>query len=371
MYINNFTNIANEQRLKNLQLHKAGAKYWYWKKQTIVHLNQRLGLSHNMISEKYSIPYSTVRRIWIEKCNEDWKSDQRWQSIKWNTEYSHIILEYIHYFIRTIDSTFVAEDKKKKIKYDLGIQIELNDIRSVIKNRLNLKFKKWSPRPINIDQLKFSLIRTLHAIEFTSIWEDGTLFINIDEVLFSNKTKQEYSWIPKGRWGKIGNVLFSGSKSLITAITSKGDWFSIFLLWNNNSDVFISFMKKLLLWIKYDLNHDLKKTLIILDNLKVHRLKTTLNFLSQWEASFSFIPAYTPEIAPIELVFNILKKRFVKQNSSSGLKLYKKEAFREIREAFSSIDREEIQTCFVHSFKIINEHLKNGLEINEEIQEKS
>ena len=210
MYINNFANIANEQRLKNLQLHKAGAKYWYWEKQTIVHLNQRLGLSHNMISEKYSIPYSTVRRIWIEKCNEDWKSDKRWQSIKWNTEYSHIILEYIHYFIRTIDSTFVAEDKKKKIKYDLRIQMELNDIRSVLKNKLNLRFKKWSPRPINIDQLKFSLIRTLHAIEFTSIWEDDTLFINIDEVLFSNKTKQEYSWIPKGRWGKIGNVLYSG-----------------------------------------------------------------------------------------------------------------------------------------------------------------
>ena len=103
----------------------------------------------------------------------------------------------------------------------------------------------------------------------------------------------------------------------------------------------------------------------------MHRSKTTLNFLFQWEASFSFIPAYTPEIAPIELVFNILKKRFVKQNSSSGLKLYKKEAFREIREAFSSIDREEIQKCFVHSLKIINEHLKNGLEINEEIQEES
>ena len=57
-------------------------------------------------------------------------------------------------------------------------------------------------------------------------------------MLFSNKTEQEYSWVPKGKWGKIGNILFSGSKSLIVAITSNGDWFATYLLWNNNSDIF-------------------------------------------------------------------------------------------------------------------------------------
>ena len=257
----------------------------------------------------------------------------------------------------------------KRIKHDLNILVEWRDKRVILKDKLKLRIKKWSSRPANIDSFRFSLIRMLHSLELINIWEEDTLFININEVLFSNKTKQEYSWVPKGKWGKIGNILFSGSKSLIVAITSNGDWFATYLLWNNNSDVFIEFMKKLILWIKLDLHYDLKKTIIILENLRVHKSKTTLKSLWKWEVSFSFIPAYTPEIAPIELVFNILKKRLIKQNSLNWLKLDKREAFREIREAFSSIDKKEIQMCFCHSFKVMSEYLKGAFSKMEEFED--
>ena len=149
-------------------------------------------MSYNTISKQFFVPYSTVRRILIENSREDWKSDRKWIGIKNSNEYSDIIENYIQKFYNTISSTFVAEDIKKKIKHDLGISLDLSDIRSILKNKLNLRFKKWSSRPINIDQLRFSLIRALYAIEFTNIWEEDALIINIDEVLFSNKTKQEY-----------------------------------------------------------------------------------------------------------------------------------------------------------------------------------
>ena len=80
-----------------------------------------------------------------------------------------------------------------------------------------------------------------------------------------------------------------------------------------------------------------------------------MKFMSKWGILLSFIPAYTLEIAPFELVFNILKKRLIKQTSKNGLRLYKKEALREIREAFSSIDMQEIQKCFLKSFQIMKE----------------
>ena len=155
-------------------------------------------------------------------------------------------------------------------------------------------------------------------------------------------------------------------KFLIAAVTSNGDLFSAYLLWNNNSEIFIDFMKKLLLWIKFDLKYDFLKSLIILDSLKVHKSRATLKFLFKWEATLSFILAYTPELAPIELEFNILKKKLIKQCSSSGLMLYKREVFREIRESFTLIDREQIQRCFVRSFKIMDEYMKIAFEVNEE-----
>ena len=87
---------------------------------------------------------------------------------------------------------------------------------------------------------------------------------------------------------------------------------------------------------------------MILNNLSIQRAKCNLNLLSKSEALFSFIPAYTPEFAPIELIFNILKMRLIKQSSSRSLKLNKNNAFRAIKEALASVDRKEIQKCFNH-----------------------
>ena len=357
--------IAVESRLDNLRLHKLRMKYWEWEKQLIHHLNKNLKLSYHRISSNYLIPYSTVRRIWAEDNNIS--RDFNWTCLntKWNDEYKQIVISYIEIFWRTTNSTFVTMDIQKKIKSELDIVVDWKEIRSILKNNMNFSFKKWSSRPSILDDLRFSLIRALYTAEFIQFWNDDALFINVDEVLFTNKTKKEYSWLSRGKWGKVGNILFTGSKSLIVAVTSNGDWFATYLSWNNNSDVFISFMKKLILWIKIDLKQELKNSVIILDNLKVHRSGATMKFLSKCDTLFSFIPAYTPEIAPIELVFNILKKRLIKQTPVNGLKLYKKEALREIREAFSSIDLAEIQKCFLHSFQIMKDQLAEAYKIRD------
>ena len=68
---------------------------------------------------------------------------------------------------------------------------------------------------------------------------------------------------------------------MIVAITSNGDWFATYLTQNNHSDAFISFMKNLILWLKVDLKQELKNSVIILDNLKVHRSEATMKFMSK------------------------------------------------------------------------------------------
>ena len=159
----------------------------------------------------------------------------------------------------------------------MGITINQDEIRYILKNYMNFSFKKCSSRPIIQDCFKSNLIRTLHTEEFINFWNEDLLFVNVDEVLFTDKTKQQYSWLPRGKCSNAGNILFSGSKSMVVAITSNGDWFSTYLTQNNRSDVFISFMKNLILWIKVDLKQELKNSAIILDNLKVLDLKQQWN----------------------------------------------------------------------------------------------
>ena len=63
----------------------------------------------------------------------------------------------------------------------------------------------------------------------------------------------------------------------------------------------------------------IKKSVIILDNLKVHKSKMTINYLKKTDAMYGFISAYTPEIVPIELIFAFWKEEFLNKQRIEGL----------------------------------------------------
>ena len=58
-------------------------------------------------------------------------------------------------------------------------------------------------------------------------------------------------------------------------------------------------------------------------------------------------------MAPIELIFHLLKRRLMEQTCRYKRKLNYKSAEREIREAFLIINKAEIVDCFGHCMKII------------------
>ena len=72
-----------------------------------------------------------------------------------------------------------------------------------------------------------------------------------------------------------------------------------------------------------------------------------------------YVPPYTPEMCPIELIFHLLKTRLCKQVKNFDLKLNSKSTEREIREVFSTISKKEILSSFNHSLKIIRLYLTN------------
>ena len=59
-----------------------------------------------------------------------------------------------------------------------------------------------------------------------------------------------------------------------------------------------------------------------------------INYLKKTDAMYVFIPEDTPETAPIELIFGILKRRNIEQIKNRGIKLYSLDGEREIRECF-------------------------------------
>ena len=308
------------------------------------------------------IPYSSVCRI-IEECllqKEDWAS--HYIKARCKVHYDDVILRYIRAYCLNTKDSYTSKDIQHSIQFDLNISISLSQIRKFLKDDLQLSFKKGASRPVAVDSPRSHLIKRMFAIEFGGLWKEDYLYINIDEVLFSNKTKHNYSWLLKGRPGKIWNMHWVGSKSLIVAISSIGKWLAWTLTTTNKSEIFVKFMKTLLKWIEYDLWISQSKTMIILDNLRIHKSKETLSCLTKSWALYVFLPTYSPEMAPIELIFGLVKRRLIKQTLGKNIRLSSKDGEKEIREVFRTVSSGEIQSCFNYCFEIIRSYIPKWIE---------
>ena len=340
-----------------LKLHKHRSNYWSCEQNAILYLSRERKLKPGEISERFMIPYTSVCRI-IEECSvHEEDSPPKYIEKLCNAHYNDVMLRYIRNYCLNAKDSYTAKDIKHSMQFDLNICISSTQIRAFLKDDLQLSFKRGSSRPITTDHSRSLSTKHLFAIEFGRLWKQDHLYINIDEVLFSNKTKQNYSWLFKGRPGKIWNMHWVGSKSLIVAISSIGKWFAWFLTTTNKSKIFVSFMKSMLKWIEVDLWFSLGKTVIILDNLKIHKSKETLAYLTKSWALYVFLPTYAPEMAPIELIFGLIKRRLVKQTVGNSIKLSSKNGEREIREAFGTISNKEIRRSFDHCFEIIRSYI--------------
>ena len=93
---------------------------------------------------------------------------------------------------------------------------------------------------------------------------------------------------------------------------------------------------------------DEKKICFILDNSSVHWSEKVQNYLKERNWSGIFLPQYSPELAPIELFFGILKKRILARQADEVINLDKDSGRRAIEEVVRSIDRTTIVKIWGH-----------------------
>ena len=170
--------------------------------------------------------------------------------------------------IKNIEYPSIASDISEKIKEDVGIDTDERYIHKILKNKFGFSFKRVSSRSCREDSYRNKLIRKLFALEYLQMFNQEYLIVNVEEIWFSNKTKNNYSWTRKGEVANMQNVIFGCSISMIASIISRGEWFRLKIKSSNNSKQSIIFMKKLILWIQHDLNCNINDTMIILDNWK-------------------------------------------------------------------------------------------------------
>ena len=249
------------------------------------------GKSKSELAALLMIPFSTVARLLKHWQMRDLNYLEKHLSSKWFHRYFDPIAKFIKYFIKNQKVSFDIKELQRRIRQELNLDVDYSIIRGILKKIFNLSYKKGSPRPQNMNTERQGNLWKLFWREVVNMMRSDTLIINIDEVSISYRTKFNYSWLQKGKSNELLNMWYKGSKTMIMAISSTRHWFASPLATKNNSETFGKFLKKLLLWVKLDLERELSDWIIIIDNSRIHK---TRNVLDMFERSGSKVALFHP-----------------------------------------------------------------------------
>ena len=128
------------------------------------------------------------------------------------------VIEKLKCFITNVDYAFNSIEITNHINSKLNKNYKPCFIRKLMKNELDLTFKKVKPRPnnVNFDILKAS--RQSFAVKYSQIISSDTLIINIDETSINRLIQISYSWSKKGIYKEAKNSPFTGSVNCMMAI---------------------------------------------------------------------------------------------------------------------------------------------------------
>ena len=120
-------------------------------------------------------------------------------------------MKEIKNFISDASYAFNSSEITNHINTKIQKNYKSSWIRSIMKNKLNLTYKRIKPRPNSINFDKVKACRQLFAIKFSQLLSKNSLVINIDETSINRHIKINYSWSLKGKQYEARNSPFVGS----------------------------------------------------------------------------------------------------------------------------------------------------------------
>ena len=352
--INSFWNGANDwihEKKLDIKIYKSWTNDSL--KLRILELRHLEGVPISEISRRLLVPYSTVFRI-IRRFQHEPKMISRFFTskpvdiLRWKRA-QKAALEYINLNVFPFNSV----ELQRFILKTTGIMWSKSGILRYLKKYLNLSYKRVSSRLVKSNPNLTKLKKIIFWVEYANMVSHKIVVVNIDETLFSNSTKKNYSWAARGWPAHTENIWFSGSVSIIAAITNRGNFYYSTLTENNNSLNFIDYLKNLMKWLDEDLKLWRREIILLMDNSPIHTSKIWKDFFNSLGWVTLFLPPYSPEYAPVELFFNVIKQRFVFKWKGRFVKLKLKDSIWELKSWIESVKEWEVLSFWTQTTRNI------------------
>ena len=309
------------------------------------------------LSKTLEISYSTIRRVVREMWSEGSKTSKWFDSAVYTKKITKRTQDEIKYFIYGSRSWVTASQIADYIKKNTNQEIPQSTIRRYLKEDLSFSYRKGTPKPWSVNLGKLRAVRIWYSTELIRNIDQPTLLVNIDETCLSKTAFNNRSWFPKGNSGEVFSIGFRNSISLILAITSEGDYFGATIRRTVDSKIYKQFLENLEEWLQIRDKKRHRNIILIHDNAPIHRSKILFEFTRDDGYIHAFLPPYTPEYAPVELIFGQIKSHIKKSCRKSLIDLRGNEGIELVKSELSRLDRKVIIKCWRHSLERMKQDL--------------
>ena len=150
-------------------------------------------------------------------------------------------------------------------------------------------------------------MRSLYWTYFAKKLNNSDLILNTDEFSIRRSIKINYSWGLRGNSIECKNISIGNSIKISLTIASNKMWHWLVTKETIMAPKFVIYLKLLNRWINTINQSEYSKIKLILDNCSTHRWKITKKWLKKANLNVFYLPPYSPQLAHVELWFNILK----------------------------------------------------------------
>jgi transposase len=192
-----------------------------------------------------------------------------------------------------------------EISNELNSRINVNLSISSISKKLGITRKRLSLIPVERNSLDKINKRCIYASEISRYLPENLVFL--DETGFNAHTTRSYGYsekntkayknVPANRGQNVSCMCVITMDGLIAFEYKRGAY---------NGESFINFIENKLSMFFWSN----PEKILIMDNARFHHSRDVLQKLNSLGINHKFLPAYSPQLNPIEEFFSMLKSRF-------------------------------------------------------------